>query len=335
MVEIANELSDLGFKIALLTNCNSSNFYFLKDNISVIELSHKKSTKMVSRFLFSIYKIIQIRRTILNLNPRSVLSFVTKTNVSVILALFFTSIRVVVSERSDPSLDTTIGRSLAILRRLIYRFADLVVVQTSEISDWTRANTNSTVKVIPNPIRDLPTHTSTKPEKIILSTGRLSREKGFDILIKAFALCHNKLDGWKLIIVGSGGEKQSLETLISESGLVGVIEIHDATKFIDDWYFKSLIFVQSSRFEGMPNSLLEAMAHGLSVIATLNAGSSIITHQEDGLLVPSESVSDLADAIALLVDNVDLRNRMGKKALRVRQRFASSLVMPMWIDVLN
>ena len=85
----------------------------------------------------------------------------------------------------------------------------------------------------------------------------------------------------------------------------------------------------------MPNSLLEAMAHGLSVIATLNAGSSIITHQEDGLLVPSESVSDLADAIALLVDNVDLRNRMGKKALRVRQRFASSLVMPMWIDVLN
>jgi glycosyltransferase involved in cell wall biosynthesis len=122
-----------------------------------------------------------------------------------------------------------------------------------------------------------------------------------------------------------------METLISESGLVGVIEIHDATKFIDDWYFKSLIFVQSSRFEGMPNSLLEAMAHGLSVIATLNAGSSIITHQEDGLLVPTESVSDLVDAIALLVDNVDLRNRMGKKALRVRHHFASSLVMPMWI----
>lgn len=148
--------------------------------------------------------------------------------------------------------------------------------------------------------------------KIILSAGRLSHQKGFDVLIRAAALLRQKRHDLAFVIAGKGKEKKKLQQLARN------LEVSDQVFFCghqDDVspYLKGCdLFVLASRFEGMPNVVMEAMANATPVIATnVNGVSELMVHHKTGLIVPPENPKQLADAIHYLIDETALLRKFG------------------------
>ena len=175
---------------------------------------------------------------------------------------------------------------------------------------------------IPNHIlqKNLP---NKKPEKIILSVGRLHPQKGFPELIKAYAQTKASYNKWKLVIVGKGPEERNLKKLVNILNLKNKISFKG---FVNpySWYKKSTLFVLSSRFEGAPNALLEAMSMKLPVIITDNCpgGMYYVKNKISGLVVPGSNIPALAKAIDKIVINKKLRNKLATGAIKYIQNLA-------------
>jgi glycosyltransferase involved in cell wall biosynthesis len=158
------------------------------------------------------------------------------------------------------------------------------------------------------------------PEKtILLYTGRLSAEKGIASLVQACALLRNQAAS-KLYIVGNGPEQQHLEHLIQELHLSSMITLLPACNDIRTYYQCADIFVMPSFHEGISNSVLEAMACALPVVATGVCGNTdLVHHRQNGLLVPPNDPLALADAIDELSENPDTARKMGRCAQNIAQ----------------
>jgi GalNAc-alpha-(1->4)-GalNAc-alpha-(1->3)-diNAcBac-PP-undecaprenol alpha-1,4-N-acetyl-D-galactosaminyltransferase len=266
--------------------------------------------------------------------PDVVVSFMDKINLCVLISLLATRIPVVISERTDPRRHR-LGAGWRWLRRALYPLADVLVVQTQTVERWaTDFLPARKVRVIPNPVV-VPAAHSAPPVKggnSVIAMGRLGREKGFDLLLDAFARSQLPTAGWHLTILGDGPERAALQTQAAAFGLTpstrfaGVV----ADPFL--WLRRADIFVLSSRFEGFPNALLEAMACGLAVIAfdCESGPRAIVRPDHDGLLVPAEDVGALSKALETLASDEALRRRLGDAACRVVDRYALRDVGAEW-----
>jgi len=191
---------------------------------------------------------------------------------------------------------------------------------------------------IPNPCVVNPTLPATAPVNpsgrgYILAMGRLFPQKGFDILIKAFAASAASLDH-DLVIAGQGEELASLRALAATSGMADrvIFPGHVA----DPSYLLShcKLFVLSSRYEGFPNVLLEAMSHGRPVISTRfpSGAHDFIEHGVNGFLVPVEGVAELAAAMDRIVSDETLRRHLGNAAQNAVERFSLPKIVQHWRD---
>jgi glycosyltransferase involved in cell wall biosynthesis len=212
------------------------------------------------------------------------------------------------------------------------------VVQTRSVAAWAEAFVPSgRVRVVPNPVRKLsggsPRPAALGQRKAVVAVGRLGREKGFDLLLEAFA--RSKLAGaeWQLVILGDGPERPLLQRRIDELGLQGSVLMPGVVKHPEQWLQHAQLFTLSSRFEGFPNALLEAMQCGLPVAAfdCPSGPGEIVRHEQTGLLVPAGDVDALAAAITQLASDADLRRRLGSAAATdVASRFSLQHIGSMW-----
>jgi GalNAc-alpha-(1->4)-GalNAc-alpha-(1->3)-diNAcBac-PP-undecaprenol alpha-1,4-N-acetyl-D-galactosaminyltransferase len=270
-----------------------------------------------------------------------VVSFIDKTNVLVLLATLGLDVPVIVSERIDPR-KYAIGTVAASLRRLLYPSARAVVVQTPGISQWARRIVRKeAIHVIPNPINEqfLGNHRSkgTSAHKTVVAMGRMEPQKGFDRLLAAFTECAERHPEWTLRIVGEGSGRRFLQELAIKSGLEPRIRLDTITKEPEKVFRDSDLFVLSSRYEGFPTALLEAMACGLAVISfdCPTGPREIIRDGIDGILVPPDNVEALARAMDRLMGAEQERRRLATRAVEVSERFGLPRVMAMWSEVLG
>lgn len=279
-------------------------------------------------------------------NPDIVVSFMTDANVAVILASIGLGCRRIVSERSYPPRDK-ISAAYTWLRRLTYPKADLVVFQTSRGYQWLRDEIPAAKGcVIPNPVvLPLPAHQPVlNPDdyappsvKLMLAVGRMTEYKGFRLLIQAFEHHAARHSEWQLVILGAGPDRDHLDAQVRRSPFAERIHLPGPAGNLADWYRRCDLFVMSSTFEGFPNTLVEAMAHGCAVVSydCETGPGDIIRNGLDGILIPKVGdVHELSAALGRLMDNEELRRSLSQRAVDVRERFSSEKVMKMWDDSL-
>lgn len=175
-------------------------------------------------------------------------------------------------------------------------------------------------------------------EKNIISVGRLVKDqKGFDLLIKAFASIAPKCKDWALQIIGDGEEKENLNNLIHKLNMDSQIKIQPFTNNIETYYLNASIFVSSSRWEGFGLVITEAMECGVPVIAFENSGPKEIINKnnENGILVSRNDINALAQAILDLIEDEEKRKRISKKSIERAKDFSGENIIKQWNELLQ
>ena len=213
----------------------------------------------------------------------------------------------------------------------------LVILSHAEFSIWQRYH--NFVRVIPNFLPQIPSLNTTYSQKVALSVGRLSKEKGFLRLLDIWKiLAQNKkfeceFQKWQLIIVGDGVLKKELESKIKALNLQESVILKPFTKQIEKEYLSASIYAMSSHFEGFPMVLLESASYGLAPISfDIKTGpSDIIADEKSGFLVADNDLQGYADKLMLLMRDENLRFKFGTKAKQgVREKFSKEMVMKEW-----
>ena len=157
-------------------------------------------------------------------------------------------------------------------------------------------------------------------------------QKSFDILIEAFSSLAPVHSEWDLWILGDGPLRPALEQQIHALGLQNRVFMPGRSGNISEWYERADLYVLSSRFEGLPMTLIEAMAYGVAVVSfDCNTGPrDIIRHEVDGLLVPPEDSAGLSAALARLMGDETTRQRFAGRALEARERFSMARITGLW-----
>ncbi|WP_026614503.1 glycosyltransferase family 4 protein [Ensifer aridi] len=334
---LANHWNGLGCRVTIITlePPDAQPYYNFDSKIAVVRLGvpPRRAPKMQSGFLV-FQRFQRLRTAIQQSQPDLVLSFLTRTNVLTLLATIGLAVPVIVSERNNPALQP-LGPFWKWLQRSLYPRAFGLVTMTQGALDHFPARIRRTGWVIANPV-DLPSGWQKKRGgNILAAVGRLTRQKGFDLLLEAFSKVAESHPEWKLVIWGEGDERRSLEALRDALGLQERVEMPGLTQRPGLWIESADVFVLSSRYEGWGIVLLEAMAAGLPVVSyECDWGPRVmITHGSDGILVPREDVEALAKALERVMADRDLRERLGARAEASAQRYVPEQILGEW-DVL-
>ncbi len=342
---MANYWAARGEKVTLITLASeATDFYTLHPEVRRVALGATAVSRHPWEALGNNLRWLKrLRREIRASEPDAVISFIDSMNVLALLAGLSLRKPVVVSVRTDPRMSHYVGRIWSALRRLLYPRAHAVVVQSDEIRRWTqRFVRKERLYVIPNPV--IPTAygsndvvASLGPGRIIVAMGRLHPVKGYDLLLRAFARCAAEYPDWSLMILGEGEERERLETLAGELSIADRMSMPGRVKDPMELLRQADLFVMSSRYEGFPNALLEAMACGLPVISTdcPSGPRAVVRDGVDGVLVTPEDAGALAAAMRRLMSDEAERKSLASRAVEVAERFDLEKVMGMWEDVLD
>jgi GalNAc-alpha-(1->4)-GalNAc-alpha-(1->3)-diNAcBac-PP-undecaprenol alpha-1,4-N-acetyl-D-galactosaminyltransferase len=342
MSGLADRLADDGNDVLLVTvHPNSMDAYELSPRVRRVSLDDAGPTKGKGEAVrANVHRAVSIAQILRAEKPDVVVSFIDRMNVLALVASLRCRVPIVVSERIDPR-HHRVDAATRILRIVLYPFAAAVVVQTESVAKWARHRGLHNVHRIPNWVTPSFTPGPRRPRSResgrVVAAGRLSKQKGYDLLLEAFAMATEDRPSWTLTIYGEGPEKDDLMRQAERLGIAGRVQLPGPSGNLERAFRESDLFVLSSRYEGFPNVLLEAMASGLAVasFACESGPQDVIRHELDGLLVPPNDIRALAAAIRRLVEDVDMRDQLGRSAVRVRDRFGVEEVSVLWDDLLQ
>lgn len=342
-VNLANYWASKGWKITIVTVVQIPDFYALDPRITRVHINIplEHPNKILAIF-HHIRRVHHLRMLIKQIQPQVAIGVMTYSAILLSLANFTKSHTLFIGIEQIHPPKYPLSRPWEILRKYLYKRLHAVVVLTAETASWINAHTRARkVAVIPNPVvYPLETHTPFLPvepyvaphQKLLLAVGRLTDQKGFDLLIPVFAKLANSFPEWKLIILGEGELREVLENQIQQWQLTDKILLPGKAGNLPDWYSRADLFVMTSRFEGFPNALIEALAYGVPAVSfDCDTGPrDIIRHEVDGLLVPDQDSTALQKALQKLMLDDDLRARYAARAVEVRERFSIEKISSMW-----
>ncbi|MGL5117734.1 MAG: glycosyltransferase [Plesiomonas shigelloides] len=188
------------------------------------------------------------------------------------------------------------------------------------------------IKIISNPVSFKTLEKANYLKKEIIFVGRISKyPKGLDFLIEIWSKISIKNKEWKLKIVGDGEDKEELQEIIKNKGLQKNITLIEAQKNIEDYYLESSIFVLTSRYEGMPMVVMEAMECGLPIISfDIDGISNLIEDNENGYLIKKYNTDEYAEKLEFLMKNFDIRKKIGEVNKEKAKEFSIEKKVNQW-----
>jgi glycosyltransferase involved in cell wall biosynthesis len=251
-----------------------------------------------------------------------------------LLSAWFGSRRVIRIGQEHMNLDTYRPPLRAAILRAYPRLDAVAVLTEHDRNTYRAALGDRAVRLerIPNGIPPWPLPPAALESKVLVAAGRLVRQKGFDLLIAAFATVSARHPDWQLRIFGWGAKRPKLAAQIADLGLTGRVKLEGPTRRLDEELAAASGYVLSSRFEGLPMVLLESVTAGVPAVAfdCPTGPREIIDDGRNGLLVPPQDVAALADGMIRLIENPAERRAMGAAARADSSRFSMATVRHDW-----
>ena len=335
---IANGLQKCGHSVFMLNlQCGEQPFFELTDGIHVSQLftTEGRGLLRLPQAIVKLRRYLQQHQIDILIDVESMLTLYA------LPAVVGLNVRHICWEHFNYHVD--LGKaSRRLARKLAARFADDVITLTERDKQLWLANTTckAHITAIPNPVTiALPTNINPEKEKLFLAVGRLTYQKGFDLLLQAWAQVAPLHPDWRLRIVGDGEDKAMLEQLRRDLNIEASTELLPKTNNIAAHYQQAAFFVMSSRFEGLPLVLIEAQAYGLPIVSfNCDTGpAEIIKHGETGWLCEAGDVADLSDKISNAVScfNEEVTYKsFSQHSKENRNEFSVDVIIDKWSDLL-
>ncbi len=344
---LANYWANKGWDITVVTLASQDHdFYKLKPVVKRISLNLAgESSNVVVGLWRNLRRVMALRCVLREIQPDIALGMMTTANVLLVLAMCGLPYgHAIGSEHIHPP-RSPLGILWEELRRYCYGRLAAVVALTRESADWLRVCTNARrVVVIPNaapwplPVQEPnmgPEAICPSGRRLLLAVGRLDAQKGFDWLVEVFTRLAPRHFNWDLVILGEGPQRSVLETRVRAARLEKRVFLPGRVGNVGEWYERADLYVMSSRFEGFPNTLAEALAHGLPAVSfDCDTGPrDIVRHEVDGLLVPPGDTTALEAALDRVMGDEALRLRFAERAVEARERFSLDRIAGMWEEL--
>lgn len=287
--------------------------------------------------------LLQLRKYLKDNSFDAIIAFGYSISIKIALASIFLPIRkiIIMSERNDPSQNVK-GTLKKYLRIWAYSRASNIVFQTEDAQKYFPRNIQKKGAIIQNPINVQLTGKTIDPNsKRIIAVGRITPQKNFPMLVRAFSIIHKKHPEYVLHIYGAddgSGEKERLTEIINELNLNESVQFKGFSDNIIDEFYKSCMYVSSSIYEGISNSMLEAMSCGLPVICTdcpIGGARMTIQNNVNGLLVKVGDVDGLAQAMSSIIENEDFARSMGLKANEIAKTLSIDNIANQWNKIVE
>lgn len=340
---LANYYQQNGFQVTIICLNVSEPAYFLADGIRVIPVvSHKRKKGLFFQLWYALLSFFRIRSLLKKEKPDCAISFMTSSNLWIGLNCWILKIPYFVSERITP--DYTLNRFNPVLKWLsflIYKRARAVVLPSKSMIQGFKKNRAfrnlSNFEIINNPVNEFPAPTlkPVYPCRFILAAGRLEPQKGFDLLISAFRRVGEK--NVHLLISGEGTQRAVLEEQINSLALSHQVKLIGFRDNMQDYYQQAELFILSSRNEGYPNALLEAMSMGAACIATdcEYGPSDILEHGKNGLLVRQGNIYQMATAMKMILNDPILKAKISINAKLINKTNSLANTSAKWLELIS
>ena len=340
-MNIANEMSKRNIKVrVLVTGSRPAESYALSNGITIDKIQSTKKNKILK----VIDKFIQFRRYFKLHKDSTVISFFPDVSAYCVLASVGIRNRNIVSERNDPNI---IPRKnfMKKIRNVAFAFADTCVFQTEDAKRYFSRKIQKKGHIIKNPINteQLPIVVDLEQrDNIILAVGRIVPQKNFMMLVQAWERIEKKYPDYVLHIYGDktyrdGMFAEELQAYINQNGLSSRVVLMGFSSDIYSVMNKSAIYVSSSDFEGMSNTMIEAMAMGVPTIATdcpIGGARMVIRNGINGLLTNVGDKENMAIAIQRLLDDMGKRKEISQEAIKIREYMSVQKICDEWIKLL-
>ncbi|WP_318439271.1 glycosyltransferase family 4 protein [Photobacterium leiognathi] len=310
-------------KVIYLNENSSHTFYGKKINII-------KRATLDALYLFKSF--LKLRRLIKKEHPDFMVSTDTKMALLLLMSSIGTKTKVLAMEHFDFNTPSKIVQKI---RAFCYKYIYGIVILTEEDKNM-YLPLNKNVYVIPNIVSFDIKENANIYSKRIIAVGRLVNQKGFDYLIDAWKKIEHKCTDWHLDIFGEGELELELQQQIKKNRLTN-IKIKPFSNNIQEEYLRSSFYVMSSRYEGLPTVLIEALSCGLPCIsfACPTGPKTIIDNNVNGILVEHLNVNELSDSILYLIENESEIKRLSKNTKLSTNKFKPNVVIDKWMQVFN
>lgn len=342
---VTNEMAVRGHEVDLLTwdLPDAEPFYPISTEVSWHRLAIgdpklRASSSLMLRRAYKIRALVKRRR------PHAVVCFQDGPFMAISGYTFGFRIPIIAAERNAPSRFDHI--SAARYQQLIYqafRLAARITIQCESYRTLYPAFLQGRIVCISNPV--VPAANQARPDMPgttgryrLLSVGRLGFQKNYPALIEAFARIAPKQQNWDLAIIGEGADRAAIEAMIRRHSLEDRVTLAGVVAPIDEWYASSHLFCLPSRWEGFPNALAEALAHGLPAVGFSECAGvrDLIAHGRSGLLAAGNGDAEsLAAALAELTIDGEARRSMGDIAVRSVQQYHPAKIFSQWEQLLS
>lgn len=370
---LSNVAAEKGYKVSLILthqNKKDASLHGIDNRINVIslpdEISPQKFSCLFPRFIMLLARLIgklefKEKSSVLKYHSRNYDSvtwlkkYFKKHKNSSAVAFLYDSIfltllaknktnRVIISERGDPA-QSSGSKTVDAFMKKEFPKADAVVFQSPDAQKWYVENTPVKGTVIFNPIKpDLPEPYEGERNKRIVNFCRISAQKNLIMLVDAFAEFHKDFPDYELDIIGDpvgndvDGYIDSVNEHIKHHNCEKYIHIMPSRSDIHSVIKNYAMFVSSSDFEGMSNSMLEAMAMGLPCVCTdcpAGGARAVIKDGENGLLTPVGDSHALYLAMKKIAENPDLAKKLSEKSVKIRKEQSVDKIIEEWMKLIN
>lgn len=339
IANLSNMFAKKNDDIYILTLLKGDSSYQLDNRIHFDSLQIKEGKKNIfEKIFYTLKNVVDMRRYIKKNNFDIMISFLPRASWYSAIATRSINTKLIISERNDPAsiYKSTFQRKMY---RLIYNMANGVVFQTNDAKAFFSKKVQRDSVVISNPVNDIFFDCKNVKErkKTIVNVGRLSEQKNHKLLINAFADFSNKYPDYKLIIYGEGPLRNELEKQIADLKLNNKILLPGIVDNIKDKIYDSSMFVFTSDYEGMPNSLMEAMTLGIPCISTdcpCGGPREIIDDGINGILVPVNDKDMIVASMKKIIED-DLLDSFSENAKKKMKDYKIDIINKKWKEYID